>query len=295
VQLALAVTHHDHDYVERRGGPVLYSHMRGASGRCRYRRRALERAVERYEAAAGEVSREELAGLGLLVMQRAHFAAEDLGGLLHTFDGQPGWERLAGVRLNELDAVYQRAAHAPGSMLAGFRLPSTDTIGAEARLSVLQKQAANRLVGWKKQSLGAGLQTVAQFWLHHRPVAKCTMHGFPVVAGSLVFGPPRAGKLAEGIRNPGRDPWALAVVSRADHPKHQVVTDRFVEPLDGDAIRSFSRAGKVAVRLTERLCAMQAYTIEAGYGYSIPLDLVHRLSNDERTAMEQLPSDDSRF
>jgi hypothetical protein len=90
MQLALKIAHHDHSYVERRGGHVLYSYMRQASARGAYRRAALERAFARWlEVSGGDQRLPSLSGLGLIVMQRAVLAAEDLGRLLVALDDTP--------------------------------------------------------------------------------------------------------------------------------------------------------------------------------------------------------------
>jgi hypothetical protein len=44
MQIGVSVSHHDHDYVERRGGHVFFSHLRGAPARACDREAALRRA-----------------------------------------------------------------------------------------------------------------------------------------------------------------------------------------------------------------------------------------------------------
>ena len=60
-----------------------------------FRRDAIHRAERLYdERLAGGAREEEMSGLGLLVLQRAMFAVEDLGGLLHAFTDPPSWSGL---------------------------------------------------------------------------------------------------------------------------------------------------------------------------------------------------------
>src|SRR5437879_28349 len=96
MKMALVVVHHDHAYVERRGGWEFWVHTRGAPARVEYRRQAIARAHDLYGAHEEGKPEPEVGGLGLLVLQRALLAVEDLGGMLHALAG-PGpetWERL---------------------------------------------------------------------------------------------------------------------------------------------------------------------------------------------------------
>jgi hypothetical protein len=95
MKLAFTIKHHDWDYIERRGGIELLTHLRGAATRVAFRRAAIDRAYVQFAAAeaAGRPDA-EVGGLGLVVVQRALLAAEDLGGLLHAFRGDDPWDRL---------------------------------------------------------------------------------------------------------------------------------------------------------------------------------------------------------
>src|SRR4051794_7519476 len=183
MQLAVRMEHHDHEYVERRGGWVLYSYMRAAATRSRYRRLALERATKLYAASrsAGEPGT-TVGGHGLLVIQRAFLAAEDLGRLLHALGDQAAWGRLTGANLDELDATFaQVISDAPGA-LRPFLIADTEVLRTEGYgptvIAGLERLAQLESARWLYQ-----LQTVAAFWLKHRAVAKATMHGFPILAG----------------------------------------------------------------------------------------------------------------
>jgi hypothetical protein len=77
MQIFGTLRHHDHDYVERRGGFELLTHLRRAPARVKYRREAIERAYSRFQRAEAEQRPEpECCGPGLLVLQRAVLAAE---------------------------------------------------------------------------------------------------------------------------------------------------------------------------------------------------------------------------
>lgn len=44
-QLAIRLAHHDHEYVEARGGWALLTHLRAVASRRRYRSRAIDRSL----------------------------------------------------------------------------------------------------------------------------------------------------------------------------------------------------------------------------------------------------------
>jgi hypothetical protein len=196
MKMSLVVKHHDHAYVERRGGFELYTHLRGAPGRVAYRRDAIDRAWHLYDGAAGSRKPDaELGGLGLIVVQRALVAAEDLGGLLHGFAGPDPWRRLRQTGIDTLDAGFRAAATNPGHAMSIFRMPDRETFDGEGltppELDAIMGLRELTEARWMRQPQG-----VAEMWLRYRAVAKATMHGFPIVPGDLVVGPPGAGELA---------------------------------------------------------------------------------------------------
>jgi len=286
--LRLVYTHHDHDYVERRGGPLLYTHMRGAGGRGRYRRVALERADAMYATALAEESASmRVGGLGLLLLQRAMLAAEDLGGLLQALLGKPpSFERLASVSYGELDKVFLDVRDRPARILKPFILPTREVLEDED-MTAAEVEAALRLVALTRSRWLQMLQRVAELWLDQRVVAKATMHGMPLVAGELVLGPPPAGVLAETVRDPRTRPFAVAVLSRVQNERREVITDRHVVQLDHRSVARHLRAGKAAVRLAEELSQTQANSIELGYGYGLPKHSFSLLSSQERALLDE--------
>lgn len=286
--LKLVYTHHDHDYVERRGGPLLYTHMRGAEGRGRYRRVALERSDAMYTTAlAEEGASMRVGGLALLVLQRAMLAAEDLGGLLHALLGEPpAFERLTSVSYDALDKVFLDVRDRPERILKPFILPTREVLEDED-MTAAEVAAAMRLVALTRSRWLQMLQRVTQLWLDQRVVAKATMHGIPLVAGELVVGPPPAGVLADGVRDPRTRPFAVAVLSRVHHDRGEVITDRHTVQLDHPSVARYLRAGKAAVRLAHELSQTQATSIELGYGYGLPKHSISLLSSKERTLLNE--------
>lgn len=72
MKIGLSLKHHDHEYVEQRGGFLLLTHMRAADGRASYRQAALDRALAGFDSPTG-------AAAGFVVLQRAMLCVEDLG------------------------------------------------------------------------------------------------------------------------------------------------------------------------------------------------------------------------
>jgi hypothetical protein len=286
--------HHDHAYVERRGGHVLYSFMRHAPSRAAYRRAAIVRAHDRWKAASTEgVGSPLLGGIGLLVLQRAFLAAEDLGRLLVGLDGEPSWERLTTARLPALDEAFVRVLTDSDRALQPFCLPTPQQLLDES-LDRVTRDGAARLAELAAERWLRQLQSVTHFWGSARPIAKATMHGFPILAGSLVTGPPPAGALTDGLRVPSREPWVLALSSEQDVGKREVATMSTPLPVDETAVSQALRAGKTAVRLAVALCAAQASSIERGCAVTVPLDLLHRLPTDQRIALQDAQAEQAR-
>jgi hypothetical protein len=296
VEFAVSITHHDHAYVDRRGGPAFYSHVRGAAGRAMYRERALRRAEAMYEqaAAAGE-SAESICGAGLIVLQRAALAGEDLGALLYALAeddpeaaadadstaGREIWSRLTGANVPALRAVFADILKNPTTTPRAFRLPpdaaldSEDLSGeAKAAARVLRERTARRWV--------VMLARVAAFWLNYGDTAKSTMHGFAAIAGRQITEPPGAGVLGEGVVT-SAEPFVVMVNSSA--AGNNVSTPLLTVQLDSQRVRGFRRAGSTAVKLTHELCETLATGIEGGYAYGIPPRLEHRLTTSEREAL----------
>jgi len=183
MQLTVTVGHHDHSYVERRGGHVLYSFLRHAPSRAAYRQGAIVRAHDRWKAASTDgAGLPLLGGIGLLVLQRAFLAAEDLGRLMVGLDGEPSWERLTTARLPALDEAFVRALANPNRALQPFCLPSSQQLLDEG-LDSQTRDGAERLAQLAAERWLRQLEAVARFWGSTRPIAKATMHGFPILAG----------------------------------------------------------------------------------------------------------------
>lgn len=286
VKLAITLEHHDHGYVERRGGFEMLTYLLGGADRAQHRSTSIDRAMALFEQAESkERSEPAIGGLGLLVLQRALLAAEDLGLLLHAFGGPDPWDRLRAAKIPEIDTAYRRVlSEVEGLVAESFRLV-TDAHIQEMQASSEQRDAARELRArvidrWRKM-----LERAAGLWLNHRDVAKATMHGFPIVAGAHVMGPPRAGQIAEEIRDQ-QFRFAVAVGSRAKGS--EVTTNRVLVRLDSAQVGSYARYGRTAARLAAELCESHAYTINTGYAATIPLRSARFLPRGHRDAIDAL-------
>ena len=92
-ELKLEIRDADPAYVDGKVGAELYVHLRAAPANVTLRRRALQRAHRLYISEASADDEGRRGALGLLILQRAMLAVEDLGGLLH-FIARPSRERM---------------------------------------------------------------------------------------------------------------------------------------------------------------------------------------------------------
>jgi hypothetical protein len=71
MKLGIGLAHHDHSYVNRRGGWELLTELRGGGVRADYRRRAVDRSFKRFEVARVLGAPDaEVGGHGLLRVPR---------------------------------------------------------------------------------------------------------------------------------------------------------------------------------------------------------------------------------
>jgi|GEM_PF-2401297 len=281
VKFGFSLKHHDHSYVERRGGFLLLTYMRGVHGRADFRRDALDRALTAHAERTGT----DACAAGLVVLQRALLCAEDLGRLLHAVAGPEPWARLRSANLGEIDEAFVTATRDGGQFRhRAFCLPARAQIEDEgwdpADQGALQQLCA--LVDGRRARM---LATTARLWLRHSRVAKATMHGLPVIAGKHVIEPPGAGAIGAGIADPGV-PFAVVLSTRA-HGK-AVHTEQHTLKMDRASVAGWHRDGSVATKLFRDLCDVQVGSIMGGYGVIVPTELAARLSLEDRSRIERL-------
>jgi hypothetical protein len=296
MQIGVSISHHDHDYVERRGGHVFFSHLRGAPARARYREAALRRAEALHaQAWATGATPEETCGAGLITLQRAVFAAEDLAVLLHALAeddpeaaadpasgaGREIWPRLVAVTIRDQNAVFAGIVRDPAQALRAFRLPPDEVLARES-LAPAAEAAARPLRDRTGRRWAGMLLRLAGFWLTYGNIAKATMHGFAAIAGRQVTEPPGAGFLASNVRAPA-GPFVLMVNSHLRGT--DVRTPSTPLEMTPERVRDFRRSGSVAVKLAAELCETLAEGIELGYAYGIPNLLADRLNAADQAAL----------
>jgi hypothetical protein len=286
MRAAIAVKHHDHNYVEKRGGWELYTHLRAAGSRVKARREAIDRAARLYDAALGDdgSSDNERNGRGLIVLQRTLLALEDLGGLLHAFAGPDPWDRLRSATYDQMDAAFHAGGADPDEAIVRLGLASRKMLEEEG-LSGEQIEAVWRMREFTAERWRRGLKTAATRWLTQRVVAKATMHGFPIISGPHVVGPPAAGELVRNMSLPDTTKFVMALVSEA-RPA-EIETQRLIVTLDDSEVQAIRRDGRAAARLYGELCEMQSNSIEIGYAGSVPLRAKRWLSSHDQALVEE--------
>jgi hypothetical protein len=304
LRIGISIAHHDHDYVERRGGHAFFSHLRGAPDRARYREEALRRGERLYhEAVTTSAVPELICGAGLIVLQRAALAVDDLAVVLHALAeddpeaaadpasnaGAETWPRMVSMTIPDEIALFSAIAEDPGQALRAFRIPPDEVLAREL-LAPAGQAAPRRLRDLTAARWGMMLVRVARFWLTYGSAAKATMHGFAAIAGRQITQPPGAGFLAQNVRAPDQ-PFVVMVNSNVEGTNVQ--TPQVVVAMTPDRVRGFRRHGTTAVKLAAELCAALVEGIERGYAYGIPPFLAHRLSEADRHALREAQLDEA--
>jgi hypothetical protein len=280
----------DPSYLEARGGIELISHLRSASSRVEYRRAAIDRAFGRFIAAdEGGQTDSEVGGLALIVIQRALLVVEDLGGLLHAFGGREPWRRLRSTTVPQITAAFERALSQTDTVLREtFRLATDEEIRSEGLASdeVAALQAAR---GQIHERWTAMLGRAAELWTAS-PVAKATLHGFPVVSGAEVLGPPAAGVIAAAIPHPPKGRFAAALISNSPN-RHHVHTSVIPILLDRTTIDRVRRDGLTSADLYGELCDVQATSTFLGVRALVPWFLLEQLDESKTEILERVARD----
>jgi hypothetical protein len=222
---------------------------------------SIQSAYDQFSAAEQEGrSDSEIGGLGLIVLQRALFAAEDLGGLLHAFHGDKPWTRLRTATIADVRRVFDSAAAdttraltdlcrlATEQELRGTGLDTTDV----ALLCAVRVRVARR---WLRM-----LRSAAGLW-SGAEVAKATMHGFPFVSGEALLGPPPAGVLARDVDLPRHTRFAVALISTRQ--SNHVHTAQAPVLLNKRTVGHYREDGQAAAQLYRELAEMHSTTTDA--------------------------------
>jgi hypothetical protein len=241
-------------------------------------------------------SEEAICGAGLIVLQRAAIAVEDIGGLLHALrndDPQAGaradyrgggeiWPALTNVTVPDIRATFVRAVADPNRAMGAFRLPPDSALHAEG-VSKTFFEAARRLRELTADRWRRMLVDIARFWLDYGDAAKATMHGFTAIAGRRFREPPGPGWLGRGV---SIGPGPCVVLVNSTVRGREVQTPRTVLTLDQRRVGQFCSTGVRAAKLAGELSGALAHGIETGHAYGVPDLQGHLLSRSDRQILK---------
>lgn len=283
-QIRLTTRDADPAYIEEKLGQELYSHLRGTDNVADFRRHAATEAHRLYEEAkASSAAEPELGGLGLLVLQRALLATEDLGAVLWALADEPRWLRFTSYRPDDLDHIYGDLARGNLSVDELWLLPPESALREE--LPVDTTEAALRLRHLTAKHLNEQLDLVAAYWLGHRVGVKAVMHGFGLISSDALEDPLGAGILNEIISKPPNKPFAVSLVSRVDRGQEHVETTHYVLDLSPPAVAHARATAEVACDLLESLASARVFAVQTQHAYVLGDDLVGYLTPEERRVL----------
>lgn len=276
----------DPHHVDEAGAP-FYTHLRSAEAIVDFRVRALSRAYAQYTTTRdGAAPEPEVAGRGLLVLQRAFLMVEDLGGLMYAVLGTDPWSRLTSYYSPQLDEVF-------GSVLDGRQdvgeillLPTDEQLAASAKLSDQRTSAiARNLRDLTLAEVEPLFQFAATFWLAHHDAAKSTMHGFGVVAAEHLIAPPGGGELSEIVPIDGPRPFAIALVTR----EAQRTAETTYHPLDltPGNVEMVQSTGLAAGELYRLVARAHRGTIRRGHSWTLPDAYAQKLSAADQQILRE--------
>jgi len=290
LQLKVEIQDADPGYVVDKLTREIYVHLRAVPANIDFRRQALERAGELY-ANCDPTDEGRRGGLGLLVLQRAMLAVEDLGGLLYALDVEPpSFERLVSYRLDELSSLFVRLFGDPSLTPRLFRLPRLD-LSEEPDLSEDERKALKDLCTITLARLDAHLLAVRHFWESFNDEAKQTMHGLGFVAGRYALEPPGAGMLTQAVEGTPERPFALPLTSRLDELARHVSTEVGLIDLTPAAMDGFVRAAEAALEATTLLVEAHLARAEKQCLYIVPSLYLDRLDPPSQEAIAHLFDD----
>jgi len=282
-------THGDSSYIEEKLGRELYSQMRGMPHVAEFRRQAIARACRLYEqAVAAEAPEPEVTGLGLLSLQRALLACEDLGALLYALGGKSHWLRFTSYTASDLDEIFAALQARDLDVRTLWSMPSDEAIAAEPGVTDKQREAMRKLRELTAAEIEGQLDVISGFWVLQRVSIKNISHGFSVVPATFLVEHPGAGVLSDQVNLEHRRPFAASLVSRLDDDTKTVETTTYTIDLSMEAIGLVRDSAETACDLLERLAEAWRVAVESHNLFVLRKDLIERLSDDEQAAIAQL-------
>jgi hypothetical protein len=186
--------------------------------------------------------------------------------------------------MDDLDKVFRSASERPEDHLKRMGLLSLSAL-TDADLSKSVLQPAHNLREITAREWSGRLYESAGLWLTHAPLARATTHGFPVIAGELLAGPPGAGELSENAAIPDTRPFAAAMISKV--AGREVSTQLHTVHLDRQMVRTIRDLGRTAARLYGQLAELKANCWHVGQNGTVPLLFADRLSEAARLTLSR--------
>lgn len=282
-------THGDSSYIEEKLGLELYSQMRGMPSVAGFRRQAIARAYRLYEqAVAAGVPEPEVTGLGLLTLQRALLACEDLGALLYALGEKPHWLRFTSYTAADLDETFASLHARDLDVRAFWSMPSDEAIATEPGITNEQRKAMRKLRELTASEIEERLDAISSFWAQQRVSIKNISHGFSVVPAEFLVEHPGAGVLSDQVDLHHKRLFAASLVSNLDDDTRTVETTTYTVDLSTEAIGLVRDIAEAACDLLERLAEAWRVAVESHHLFVLRKDLIERLGDDERAAIAQL-------
>ncbi len=296
--LRLQVEDADPGYVamklgEGDGGAALYAHLRAVVSITDFRRDAIRRAERLYdERLAGGAREEEMSGLGLLVLQRAMFAVEDLGGLLHAFTDPPSWSGLVSYNLDGLTASFD-ALFAGGdkAIARAYLLPPDDALENEPGLTAEQREAVRALRNEALRQTRERLGRVAELWRMLHRHAKKTVHGLGFLAGTMVIEPPGAGRISEILGEGQERPFVVSLETTVNDETGHVNTELQAIVVDRNNVGVFVDAGLAACDASDFFASGQLHGLQTNHAFTLPKGVIDDLPAEPAAVLRELFSD----
>ena len=275
-------------YVEEKVGASLYVHLRATPTIIAFRRRALERAYRLYQE-CDESDEGRCGGLGLLVLQRAMLAVEDLGGLLYALESS-SFERLVSYELKDISAIFARLFSDASTTPTLYGLASAQAIDDESDLDDTQREAMKRLAALAQTRIDVELVKVQRFWAAAHDEAKKTMHAVAFLEGRYAVEEPGAGMISRQLAGDQERPFAVPLTTRIHHGVNVVNTEVGTLSLTPAAVLEFRDAGFAALTATEFLVNGRLFALQTNHAYTLPMAFVEQLDVDDQRALARIGS-----
>lgn len=279
---------YDKDFVVDQVGAALYTHLRGLNRVADARYEAVERAGALYEKAVGAGEMEpRVAGLGLLVFQRALLICEDLLAVLWALGRKDPWKGLTNYYARDLTKLALGFLEGRRDLHTFFLAPDEAAI-AEQELTTEQADALTAWANVTRRSHERYLQLVCAFWMSHHRIGKATMHGFGMVAREYLESPPGGGVLSQFNDQAPKQLYAAVLMSRVDQNDSSVATEHHWAEVHPDQIELYRNTAVAASNLLYSLRSGQLARLAGKKRWHLHGAHVDRLTPGQTAAIKTI-------